>query len=222
MSATLKISALELHQQHEDAIVHKQSELQKLEAEIADDYTVLEELRHERLRSNPESRGASATSEEGQLDRRLQSKIKECENLVADIQIQRQLLEQLTEQRDAEREKAEVEAAQAQIESTEKAVAQGWTTFCRTAHKLRDQWEPLCAEVQQLDALPAGELPMTPFPGDLARAFELALRTEPGLDAFVSLPRVNPRRLPITRTQGVGARDTTGNAHTLREMGEWT
>jgi hypothetical protein len=51
------------------------------------------------------------------------------------------------------------------------------------------------------------------------KAFELALKTEDGQSPFTELPRVSPRRLPITRSQGVGASDTTGLSRDMRSTG---
>lgn len=87
------------------------------------------------------------------------------------------------------------------------------------ARTLKDEWTPLATAVQQLDA-PAGRRPApSPFAGDLVKAFELALKTEDGQSPFTELPRVSPRRLPITRSQGVGASDTTGLSRDMRSTG---
>jgi hypothetical protein len=217
----MNVSALDLEQQHADALVHWQSDLQRLDARIADKVEELEEARLDALRREPDKRPGGATSEVGQLSRELDGMLRQRESLLKDIQAKQQLLEQIEEQADAERVDAELKAAQEEIESTEADVERRWSAFVKAARKLKDDWGPLAAAVQQLDALPGGDVPLRPFPGDLARAIELALKAEEGLDPFANLPRVTPKRLSITRTSGVGVTDTTGFNRTLRQTGDW-
>jgi hypothetical protein len=217
----VNVSALDLEQQHADALVHWTADLNKLEAEIADYTSALEEARLDAIKSDPTKRPGGVGTEVGDLTRTLDGLLKKRDSLARDIQAKKLLLERLEEQAEAEKAEAELQAAQEEIESTEKAVATQWASFTKLAQKLKAEWSTLAASVEQLDGLPGGDVPLRPFPGDLARAFELAIKTEDGLDPFSTLPRVNPKRLAITRTQGVGVTDTTGFNRTLRQTGDW-
>jgi hypothetical protein len=157
----------------------------------------------------------------GQLTRTLDSLLKQRDSLAKDIQAKQQILEQLEEEAEAERAEADLQAARAEIESTQDDVAKRWAEFVKEAGKLKDIWSPIAAAAQKLDALPAGELPFSPFPGDLLKGIEFALKTGDGQDSFTHLPRVSPRRLPIVRSQGFGAQDTTGYSRDMRSTGDY-
>src|SRR5690242_20085519 len=184
----------ELALQHAEALVKWQSQLNELEAEIVDYTGALEDARLDALKRDPLKRPGGVGTEVGNLTRELDDRLKRRDALARDVATKKLLLEELEQSADAERAEAEAEAAKAEIESTQEDVSARWATFVKLAHKVKDEWSPLAAAVQKLDALPAGELPVTPFPGDLVKAVELALKSEDDQSPFAHLPRVTPRR----------------------------
>jgi hypothetical protein len=214
-------SAISLEEQHRHALTLWTRDLNLLEAQAADLLVELEAARSDALRENPDKRPSSMVGTDvARIEKELNDTLKQRDNLQKDVTAKRLLLQELEEQAQAERNEAELEAAQAQIADTEEAVATNWAEFVRLAKKLRDKWGPLAASVQQLDALPAGNLPMTPFPGDLVKGLELALKEEEGKDPFRALSRVMPRRLSLV-TSGSAAVDTTGFGRTMRDTGDY-
>jgi hypothetical protein len=215
------VTTEELALQHADALVKWQAQLNELEEEITDHTAALESARIEELRRDPTKRPGAVGTEVSQLTRELDGLLKRRDSFARDIQAKKLILEELEQSAEAERAETEVAAAAAEIESTQADIAARWAAFVKSAQRLKDEWSPLAAAVQKLDALPAGELPVSPFAGDLLKAFELALKSEDDSDPFTSLPRVTPRRLPIVRSLGVGAQDVTGYARDMRSTGDY-
>ena len=132
--------------------------------------------------------------------------------------MKRELLEQLRAEADAEREDQELAQAEAGITTAEVALSERWSTFVKLADELRAAWGKVVAAAEELDALPAGQVPMAlaSMPADLAKALEVAL-VEPGQQ--LDSPRLVARRVPTISTAGTTSIDTTNYARDLRALG---
>lgn len=155
-----KTSAVDLEQAHAAGLATKRDELTRLTEYILDLSGRADEALAEWISANP-GKSPDATSQAFGQRRKLADACARRDRLQAEITIQERLHSEIQDQADEERAEAERKAAETAIGEAERDLALQWADFASAAEKLRDLWPGVVETARTLDALPAGDGPIT-------------------------------------------------------------
>lgn len=212
----MSLSTVKLAEAHEKGLEKKRAQLAELDQEIEDLTTAERVAMADWIRMNP-SKSPDATSQIGRYRSKIADAVGRRERLVGEISAQKQLYEELEGQANAEQAAAQLTARNAEIKQTADGLAEAWQSFVKACEEVEGVWEAVVELAHKLDALPAGEAPVT-LPTNLKTAFLIALAV-PGQEPFASSSRLTTKRLATTG--GSAAVDTRGFATTMSQTGTY-